>query len=98
MSYFEKDKLRASKKAVRMCIGCRNRFLQIVLLRLSCNEGQINFFSGSGRSFYLCCECLKQPKIEDKIAKIKKLNAQNKNQIKEIVVLWESQLKNLPQN
>ncbi len=81
-----------------MCISCRKRFLQKTLLRLSIGEEKIVFFAGVGRSFYLCSACLKHPKIEDRIIKIKKLNTQSKNQIKEIITLWESQLGNLPQS
>lgn len=91
--------LLACEKSIRMCISCRKRFLQKTLLRLSIVDGEkVVFFVGKGRSFYLCPACLKHPKIEDRIIKIKKLNAHFKHQIKEIIALWESQLGNLPQN
>ncbi|MCE3048535.1 DUF448 domain-containing protein [Helicobacter sp. faydin-H23] len=72
--------------------------MQKSLLRLSIDSEKIKLFSGSGRSFYLCSECLENPKTGDRIAKIKKLDAQAKHQIKEIIALWESQSKNLPQS
>lgn len=98
MADFEKMFLLASKKSVRMCICCRKRFLQTILLRLSIGSNGLGLFLGSGRSFYLCFECLENPKNENKIAKIKKLDTQAKHQLKEIIALWESRSKNLPQS
>ncbi len=43
---------------LRMCISCRDRQVQEKLLRLQCNGGLLEAFSGSGRSFYLCKNCL----------------------------------------
>ena len=46
----------------RMCLSCRERYEQKVLLRLQCIEGEISSFNGVGRSFYLCNDCLKEDK------------------------------------
>ena len=46
----------------RMCVSCRERMAQNELLRLQCIEGSINKFQKSGRSFYLCNDCLSQEK------------------------------------
>ena len=56
---------------VRMCIVCRGRCEQKVLLRLQ-KDGDIKPFSKKGRSFYLCKECASKENI-DKIM-IKKLH------------------------
>jgi len=46
----------------RMCVSCRERDTQNNLLRLQCIEGSIEVFQKSGRSFYLCNNCLCQEK------------------------------------
>ncbi|WP_267891530.1 DUF448 domain-containing protein [Helicobacter pametensis] len=81
-----------------MCVVCRNRFVQKDLLRLSMRGDGLKVFDGYGRSFYLCPECLKNPKSEDRLAKIKKFDAQARHQMKEIIVLWESRSRNLLQS
>jgi len=43
---------------LRMCISCREREIQDKLLRLQCIDGSIEVFNGSGRSFYLCENCI----------------------------------------
>jgi len=45
-------------KPLRMCISCRDRVAQSKLLRLQCNDGSIEVFKGSGRSFYICENCI----------------------------------------
>ena len=47
---------------IRMCIGCRNRYEQKLLVRLQCDEGLLKAFSSIGRSFYLCSDCLEDQK------------------------------------
>ncbi len=47
---------------LRMCISCRDRQNQEKLLRLQCIDGSIEVFKGSGRSFYLCKNCLLEEK------------------------------------
>ncbi|NPA59751.1 MAG: DUF448 domain-containing protein [Epsilonproteobacteria bacterium] len=43
---------------LRMCVSCRDRQIQEKLLRLQCNDGSLEVFSGRGRSFYLCKDCI----------------------------------------
>jgi len=45
-------------QAVRMCISCRDRHEQKLLVRLQCVEGILKAFNNSGRSFYICKTCL----------------------------------------
>lgn len=59
------------KKTTRMCVGCRQRFLQKDLIRLKIENDDIIFFNGFGRSFYLCGICLDKEKIFQSILKIK---------------------------
>ena len=49
-------------KAIRMCISCRSRHEQKILVRLQCKEGLLETFTNSGRSFYLCNDCLSNEK------------------------------------
>jgi predicted RNA-binding protein YlxR (DUF448 family) len=42
----------------RMCVSCRTRSYQNNLIRLQCIDGVLGSFSGVGRSFYFCQECL----------------------------------------
>jgi len=48
--------------SIRMCVSCRNRDAQSTMLRLQCINGELNKFIGSGRSFYLCKNCLEEDK------------------------------------
>jgi len=45
-------------QAIRMCISCRERQEQKLLVRLQCKEGLLEAFNNSGRSFYICNDCL----------------------------------------
>ena len=45
-------------QAIRMCITCRDRYEQKLLVRLQCNEGSLKAFTNNGRSFYICSSCL----------------------------------------
>lgn len=81
-----------SSKAVRMCVGCRGRFLQSELLRLCVYKTKVERFSGAGRSFYFCCECLSSEKtILKAIARYKTIKDKQKNlqEIQEIAKEWE---------
>jgi predicted RNA-binding protein YlxR (DUF448 family) len=77
-----------SYSPTRMCITCRGRFEQNLLLRLRCEDKSLQRFSNNGRSFYLCEDCLKN---ENKV--VKALMRQCKigdvtnlsNQLKEII-------------
>ncbi len=42
----------------RMCISCKERYPQATFERLQCVDGSLLLYSGSGRSFYLCKNCL----------------------------------------
>jgi len=47
---------------IRMCISCRDKKTQSKLLRLQYLDGSLERFTGNGRSFYLCENCLTQDK------------------------------------
>ncbi len=49
-------------KPIRMCISCRERATQNSLYRLQCIDSILNIFSGHGRSFYICKDCICQEK------------------------------------
>jgi len=57
-------------KPIRMCVVCRNRFLQEELKRLQCKKGELLEFSKEGRSFYVCNECVKTKNFIKYISKI----------------------------
>jgi len=42
----------------RMCASCRDKYPQGNLQRLQCLESSLILYSGRGRSFYLCKNCL----------------------------------------
>ena len=54
---------------VRMCIVCRKRYTQDSLIRLKFykEKQKIVEFNGTGRSFYICKECLLYSKKIEKI-------------------------------
>ncbi len=73
-------------KIVRMCINCRKRFFQKDLLRLQCKEKKIIKYSGIGRSFYICKDCLKDEKLVKNLVKICKVDRESAfNMLKEII-------------
>ncbi len=45
-------------QAIRMCVSCRERVEQKLLVRLQCIEGILKAFNNNGRSFYICKTCL----------------------------------------
>ncbi|MCD4667415.1 MAG: hypothetical protein K8R44_02265 [Sulfurimonas sp.] len=47
---------------IRMCISCRDRYEQKLLVRLQCNDGSLEVFKKIGRSFYICKSCLDNEK------------------------------------
>ncbi len=49
-------------RPTRMCVSCRKRDNQDNLVRLQCIDGGLSAFSGVGRSFYFCHECLENDK------------------------------------
>ncbi|MBN2824376.1 MAG: DUF448 domain-containing protein [Campylobacterales bacterium] len=62
------------KTPTRMCIACRGRYEKPTLIRLQQKQKHIVPFCGVGRSFYLCCSCINDPK---KIKGLTKRFAQN---------------------
>ncbi|MCX2717743.1 DUF448 domain-containing protein [Helicobacter sp. MIT 21-1697] len=78
-------------KQMRMCVKCRKRFCQKELLRLQSNGYSLCRFSGRGRSFYVCEECLEQPKTLQTIIKMNKLkpSEHHVSTLKEIWNLWK---------
>jgi predicted RNA-binding protein YlxR (DUF448 family) len=74
---------------IRMCLSCRQRDSQSRLLRLQCNSGELNKYIGTGRSFYLCEDCLG---TEKKILKVlmRQCKSPDKdkfmNKLKEIII------------
>ena len=49
-------------KPIRMCLSCRERDSQDKLYRLQCFESELVRFSGYGRTFYICKNCIYQEK------------------------------------
>jgi len=47
---------------IRMCIACRSRHPQNSLIRVKLSGKDIIAYDGIGRSFYLCCDCVKNEK------------------------------------
>lgn len=73
----------------RMCISCRIRDSQNNLYRLQCYDSQIMVFAGSGRSFYLCRDCLEDSKKAIKsVMRQCKSSQKDKflNSLKEIII------------
>jgi len=69
-----------------MCILCRKRFYQYELIRLQCKNGYLVKFEGSGRSFYLCKECINDKKLSKKIAYLCKISKEKaKEQIESLL-------------
>jgi len=69
-----------------MCIVCKKRYPQHILIRLQCKENRLIFFSGSGRSFYVCKECVKNKKFSKNISYLCKISKENaKSQIEQLL-------------
>ncbi len=49
-------------EVIRMCISCRDRQAQKLLVRLQCKEGLLEAFNHNGRSFYVCNDCISNEK------------------------------------
>lgn len=65
------------KIPIRTCVVCRVKFSQKLLNRLQCVDGKLSSFSGYGRSFYICKDCLKED--EKKIEKSLYRTCKNKD-------------------
>ncbi len=76
---------------IRMCICCRQRFLQDSLLRLQIKDGALCLYTMSGRSFYICKDCVTQVKVVSIICRIFKIknNENLVNFFKEISHKWQ---------
>jgi len=53
---------------IRMCIQCRERQAQNLLVRLQCKDRKIQAFDGVGRSLYVCRNCIENPKLVKHLA------------------------------
>jgi predicted RNA-binding protein YlxR (DUF448 family) len=86
--------MNSKHKPHRMCIVCKGRYLQSSLVRLQPLDKMLHRFSGIGRSFYLCQECLSLDKT-DKIISSKYRLDKNivRNQIKEILFEYKNKSK-----
>jgi len=60
---------RIKTQPVRMCILCRNRKQQNDLQRFQCKENRLLRFTGNGRSFYLCAQCLDNKRVNRVLAR-----------------------------
>lgn len=75
---------------IRMCIVCRNRFAQSSLLRLQIKDNRLINFTNTGRSFYLCDDCVGSKNCINTICKINKTKNNDTINLtfKEIVQQW----------
>jgi len=64
-------------KPVRMCVICKGRFFQADLFRLQCVNKKIIKWKGSGRSFYVCSNCIKDKKLIKYISRLCKISKEN---------------------
>ncbi len=54
------------KLTIRTCVSCRGKYTQKVLNRLQCIDKMLIKYTGTGRSFYICNDCLKETKKLEK--------------------------------
>ena len=60
---------------IRMCISCRKREPQKNLFRFQKRDNKVIRYSGVGRSFYICKDCIKnEDKLFKKAVKILKVD------------------------
>jgi predicted RNA-binding protein YlxR (DUF448 family) len=65
------------KKPVRTCVVCREKFFQDSLNRLQCVDKKLVSFTGEGRSFYVCANCVKDKKFIRYVSKICNISKEN---------------------
>jgi len=65
------------KITIRSCVVCRKKLAQKLLNRLQCKDKKLIAFSGIGRSFYICNNCLEN---ESKLEKALYRNCKNKDE------------------
>ncbi|MEA3383763.1 MAG: hypothetical protein U9Q20_03680 [Campylobacterota bacterium] len=74
------------KLPIRTCISCREKQDKKLLMQLQCKDKKLITFSGIGRSFYICENCLLN---EKKVEKALYRHCKNKDeyivQLKEIL-------------
>ena len=70
-------------KQIRMCVACKKRDKQNNLIRLQCFNNKLIKFRGSGRSFYVCKNCINSKKFINFISKVCNLN---KEKTKEMIL------------
>ena len=74
-------------KPIRMCITCRGRFEQNLLIRLQCKDKELSLFNNEGRSLYICSNCLEDTnKISKSLKRVCKNNNKYEIDLKEILV------------
>jgi len=61
--------MRMKKYPIRMCIACRNRESQRLLIRIQFEDNRVIPYRGYGRSSYLCRECSRDEKRIKKLSK-----------------------------
>ena len=65
-------------KPIRMCVNCRERFLQTDLIRLQKDGDKVYKYKGIGRSFYICKDCLENSNfLLKKVSKILKIKEES---------------------
>ena len=57
------------RKPIRMCVSCRQKSLKRTLARVQQLKSEIVVYQGSGRSFYICDECINSEKKIKGLAK-----------------------------
>ncbi len=72
---------------IRMCISCRKRESRQELIRLQKDHSNLIRYSGMGRSFYLCTECIEGQHITKIVAGRMKLDIEKVEEFfKELLV------------
>ncbi len=74
-----------SKKSIRMCVVCKKRDFQKDLLRFKSLESTLQLYEGSGRSFYVCYECLQKDGIQKSMKRFVSKADNLREQIEEII-------------
>lgn len=76
---------------IRMCICCRKRFSQNILLRLQIVSGVVCKWNKKGRSFYLCDECVNSKNYINSVCRVHKIDNKDSRTkfLKEMVHEWQ---------
>jgi predicted RNA-binding protein YlxR (DUF448 family) len=82
------------KKPTRMCIICKGRYLQTSLIRLQLSSDTLTRYSGMGRSFYICPDCMERDKTHKIVASKYRLEKEATHEkIKEILFEYKNKSK-----